>query len=235
MSAIAIDELGGNALIGLGNLIGFWRSQSTDAEINKLYWQTDGLAVLVVKQLVAFLWWASHIASAAADQLGYSAQIQAALAKADIDMFTAWAEFLDVKYPADLRKLYSQLTADIDNAVNRHHKTQQPNLKRLLAEVAALVTWKNKVATPELNQWKQFHLRFDKTYVPPLRTLIKWTGSPKTLADFVLPAIIPGLVTALGKPGYKRQATKLEQELMATWVNGPDVILDNFYEWLLAK
>ena len=235
MSAIEIDQVGGDALAGLGNLLGLWQSQTTDAEIRKLYWQTDGLAVLVVKQLVAFLWWASHVASAASDQLGYSAQIRSALSKADADTLGAWAEFLNVKYPADLRKLYDLLSKDIDQLAKRLGKAQSANLRKLMAEIAALVKWKDKTATPELSQWKQFHLQFDKTYVPPLRTLVKWTKSPKTLADFVLPAIIPGLVTALGKPRYKRQATKLEQELTATWVNGPDVILDNLYSWLLAK
>lgn len=218
----------------IGNAIDYKREQEIQKALVQLYDEADAVTVLLVKFISAELWWASHIASAAADALGYAGQIKAALAKADSDMLDTWAKWLTVKYPADLRKLYSNLVNQIDAVKKELSKEQKANLKPLEDAIAALQKWKKDTVTPELKSWLTFHALFKKTYAPPLHTVIGWLHKPATLADFVALPLIGVLPTDLRKPAAHTAATSIATALTDTWANDPQKVYESVLDWLLA-
>lgn len=227
-------ELGADAISGLLTILGISTEKSLADEIKRLYKEADSLAVLTVRVTAALLWWASHIASAAADANGYGQQIQAALKKADANTLAAWQEWLNVKYPADLRKLYSDLSGQIGETRKAIPKVHKVNLKPIEAEIVALEKWKKVTVTPELKSWLTFAATWKHTYQPALHTLLGWLHKPITLADFLALPLIGALPAYLHKPAARTGSTAIAAALAATWANDPDVIYDAVLDWLVA-
>lgn len=234
MSFVAdIPELEGG-LSDVLTLLGIASNESMAQELNRLYKEADSLAVFTVKVTVALFWWASHMASATADAFSYAAQIQAALATANKHELATWTEFLSIKHPAEIRKVYIRTTKRIQVVKREMAKQQKVNLGPIKKELAALQKWKKNTATPELRSWMAFRATFKKTYLPPLRTLIKWTHKPSTLADFVAMPLIGVLPTYLHKTAARSHATAIEAALLATWVNDPQTIYNAVLKWLVT-
>ena len=219
----------------VGSALDFQREKQVQKALVALYDQSDALAVLLVKDIAAFLWWAYHVGSAAADSLGYSAQIQAALKKANANNEAIWNEWLDVKYPDDLKALYKFITDEQNGKAAAQAKKLASELAKLAKEIAALETWKNKTVDPTLTEWKQFYDGWKKTYLPLMRLLSKWESSPKALASYVLPPLMPELASALHKQTYQGTATSIEQALVNTWVNDPQDIFTGMLQWLVSS
>lgn len=235
MSVLEITpELASDSIQGLLEILGLAQGESLANQIKKLYKETDQFAVQVVRFMVAVLWWASHMASAASDARGYGAQIQAALKKADANTLATWQEWLNVKYPADLRKLYGDLEGSITSvkkSIPRQHKV---NLKPIETELAALEKWKKQTVTPELKQWLTFYATWKKTYVKPMHTLISWLRSPGVLADFIALPLVSVLPSKLRERAAARSAFGIESALVATWNDNPQVIYDSILQWLVS-
>lgn len=234
MSFVAdIPELEG----GLGDvlsLLGIAQNESLSEQISKLYSEADALAVFTVKVTVALFWWASHMASATADALGYSAQMQAEMAEANKYELETWTQFLRVKHPAEIRRVYIRTTKRIQVVKKIIQRQQEVNLSAIRRELAELERWKKKTVTPELKQWLTFYANWKKTYRAPLHTLIRWQHKPETLVLFILGPLISAMPSGLRKATAKRSATAIEAALLATWVNDPDTVYSSVLDWLVT-
>lgn len=221
-------------LAGLLNILGFAKGESVDDALTRLYGDTNRLAILTVKFIVAVVWWGSHIGSAASDAYGYSAQIRAALAKADDNLLTVWREWLDNRYPTDLQALYDDLYGQIVATQKSIPKQHKVNLKPIEKRLAALETWKQKTASPELRRWTRFYATWKHTYLPPLRTLIRWLHSPRTFANWALPPLLAQAPSTMRKPSMRKRTAAIETALLASWVNDPQVVYDSVLKWLVS-
>lgn len=229
-----LEQLVASYLPFVGQALDFQREKQVQKALVALYDQSDALAVLLVKDIAAFLWWAYHIGSAAADSLGYSAQIEAALKKANVNNEAAWTEWTEVKHPADLRALYTFITNEQNSKAAAAAKKVAADLAKLAKEIAALQLWKSKTVDPTLTDWRRFDDTWKKTYLPLVRVLSKWETSPKTLASYVLPPLVPMLAAALRKPAYKDASTSIGLTLVNTWVNDPQDVFTGVLEWLVS-
>lgn len=218
----------------LGEAIDFKREQEIQKALVQLYDETDGITVLLVKFIVAELWWASHIGSAASDARGYSEQIQKALSKADDDILAAWTDWLKSKYPADLRALYDELETSRKAGNSNLRKLIKADLKPLEAEIAALEKWKKITVTPDLKQWITFYGTWKKTYLPPLRTLIDWLKTPSTFAKWAILPLISVMPSSLRTKHAAAHATAIESALLATWTKDPDTVYTYVLDWLVS-
>lgn len=234
MSFVAdIPELEGG-LSDVLTLLGIAHDESLSEQIAKLYGEADSLAVFTVKVTVALFWWASHIASATADALGYSAQMQAEIAEANKYELETWTQFLKVKHPAEIRRIYIRTTKRIRVTKKIIQRQQKANLSAIRKELAELERWKKKTVTPELKQWLTFYATWKKTYRRPLHTLIHWQKKPATLAEFLSLPLISVMPSALRKPTAKGHVTAIASILTATWANDPDKIYTSVLNWLVS-
>lgn len=218
----------------VGEIVDYKRENATDKALSQLYDSTDALTMVVVRLTVALLWWASHIASATSDSLGYAAQIEAALAKADDDILSAWQEWLNIKYPADLRKLYDDLSKSTQAVKKSIPKQQKVNLKPIEAEIAALEKWKKVTVTPDLKSWISFYTTWKTTYVKPVTTLISWLKTPKLFAQWATPPILSYLPSIVQAKPYQPSLTTIEAALVSTWTNDPSNIFTGILNWLVS-
>lgn len=237
MALIKLNELEqeiGSFLPFIGAVIDFKRSQQVSQAVSDLYNQTDALAVLVVQDIAAFLWWAYHIASATDDALGYSAQIQAA-ARAEGDYNAqAWTEWLNAKYPTDLRKLYAVLHAELDAVKGSIPKRQRINLRPLERAIADLDKWRKVTVTPDLRQWNLFYGNWKRNYMPPLLTLRRWLKTPSTFAAWGTLPILSHAQSTLRDKANQGLATAIETALIQTWVNDPQPVYNAVLQWLVT-
>lgn len=218
----------------VGSALDFQREKQIDKAIVSLYNETDALAVMVTQTVAAFLWWAAHMGSAAADAQGYADQIKDAITKANMNSEETWSVFLTQKYPADLRKLYADVKTLIDDATKKLAASQAAGLKKLEAEVAALETWKTKSVDPVVTGWNKFYANWSKTYRPAVKTLVQWQTKPKILADLLFPSIFDAWVTAVTGDKYTKAVTRAETAMMSTWVNDPQKVYNNVLTWLVT-
>lgn len=228
------EQLVASYLPFVGSALDFAREQQTDKALKSLYDQADALAIILVQEIAGFLWWAAHIASAASDALGYSVQIQAALAKADSDILEAWTEWVNVKHPADLQSLYDTLRGEVKTVHDTIKVTQKANLKPLEAEIAALQKWRLDTVTPALKAWNFFYATWKDTYLPPIQTLKRWLKSPNTFSAWALPPLMSAAPLAISAANNKTVSTAIERALIATWTNDPQAVLDNLLQWLVS-
>lgn len=222
---------------GLGdllNLFGVESGMSTDEALKRLTQEADSLAAFTIKCIVALFWWAAHISSATADAFGYAAQIQAEAADTDKYNLETWRQFLLIQHPAEIRRVYIRTTKRIQVVKREMVKQHRVDLGPIKRELAALERWKNKTADPTLKDWRSFHATWDKTYLPPLRTLTRWLHSPKTFAAYATPPLLAYLPSVVGNKRYRRSLTAIEAGLVATWVNDPQPIFDSMLKWLVT-
>lgn len=223
---------------GLGDvlsLLGIAKDESLSEEVNRLYKEADALAVFTVKVTIALFWWAAHIGSATSDALGYSAQIQAAMATANKYELEAWQEFLRVKHPTEIRRVYIRTTKRIEVTKRVMAKAQRVNLKPILKRLAALEHWRKHTVTPALRNWTNFYRLWRSTYRPAVLTVVRWRRKPSTFASWAIGPLIVAAPKALRRTAAKRSATAIEAALVATWQNDPSTIYNSVLEWLVTK
>lgn len=228
-----IPELEGG-LNDVLTLLGIAHNESLAEEISRLYKEADSLAVFTVKVTVALFWWASHMASATADAFGYAAEIQAESKTVNDYQLETWKDFLRIKHPAEIRRVYIRTTKRVEVVKREIAKQHKVNLGPIKKELAALERWKKNTVTPDLKSWVSFRATFKKTYLPPLRTLIGWIHKPPTLADFVAMPLISVLPTYLHKTAARSHATAIEAALLTTWVKDPQTVYDAMLNWLVT-
>ena len=237
MALIKLNELEqeiGSFLPFIGSVIDFKRVQQVSKAIGALYDQTDALAVLVVQDIAAFLWWAAHLAAAADDALGYSAQIQTAIDHANARNMETWQLWLNVKYPADLRSLYDALQAEIDQVRKGIPKQQHINLKPILRRLSALEHWQKVTVTPELTKWTRFYDSWRRTYRPPVLTLIGWLRHPATFGKWAVMPVLSETPSQLRKRANSALAASIGLALTQTWTSDPQPIFDAVTQWLVT-
>jgi hypothetical protein len=225
----------GSFLPFIGSAIDYTRSKELSKAISTLYNQTDVLAILTVQEIAAFLWWAAHIAASTGDALGYSAQIEAALNAANRATQATWAEWVNVKHPADLNALYRLITAEIEQTLKARSKALGGSLGKLQAEIVALQKWRKHTVTPTLVKFVGFYGEWNKTYRPPIDTLRNWLREPGKFAEWAIVPLIHAAPAAVAKPAAKRSATAIEQALVATWTNDPKPIWNVALNFLVTE
>lgn len=228
-----IPELEGG-LDDVLTLLGIAHNESVAEEISRLYKEADSLAVFTVKVTVALFWWASHMASATADAFGLAAQMQAESKTVNEYQLQTWKDFLTIKHPTEIRRVYIRTTKRIQVVKREIAKQQKVNLGPIKKELAALEKWKRATVTPELKQWTNFYAAWKGTYVKPMNTLVGWLHKPSTLANFVALPLIAVLPSNLRKPTALRHATAIETALLATWVKDPQAVYDAMLNWLVT-
>ena len=229
------EQLVASYLPFMGSALDFRREKEIGKALLALYDQADALAVLSTQTIAAFLWWAAHIASAAENTRGYADEIQAAITKANTFNENAWKEWLTVKYPDDLRALYVKVTADIEAAKQQLRNESASGLRKLEAEIAALEKWKRNTVTPAIIDLRKFLSLFDKTYVPPLRTLIQWLDKPSVFAKWAILPIIDAMPAGLREKAVQKRVTAMEQIFVGTWNNDPGAIWSSIQTWLVTE
>lgn len=215
-------------------LLGIAHDESLSDQIKQLYKEADTLAVFTVKVVAALYWWTSHIASATGDAFSYAVQIQNAMAEANRYELETWRQFLAIKHPTEIRRVYIRTTKRIQVVKKVMGKQQKVNLAPIKKELAALEKWKKVTATPELNQWKRFYGAWRKDYLPPLRTLKHWISKPTAMAEFLSLPLISVMPSALRRPAAKSSATTIGRLLVDTWGNDPQPVYDAVLKWLVA-
>ena len=224
-----------SSFVGLaGSVFGLAEQANTDRALTALYDEADRLAVMTVKSVTALLWWAAHIGSAAADAEGYGAQIRKALTDAGLYGLDTWREFLNVKYPDDLQSLYDTLHSEISDTGKKLTAAQAKGLGKLAAEIAALIHWRKVTVTPDLVKWTRFYAAWQKTYLPPLGTLMGWLASPSKFTTWAIMPLMNAALAELSDAGNVKLSTAIEQALTATWRNNPQGTYDSVLAWLVA-
>lgn len=228
-----IPELEG----GLGdilNLLGLAHDQSISDEITRLYKEADSLAVFVVKVTVALFWWCSHMASATNDAWGYAEQIRQEMATVNKYELDTWTEFLKVKHPAEIRRVYIRTTKRIQVVKKIIEKQHAANLGPIKKELAALEKWKKVTVTPELRKLMLFWAAWEKTYKHPVVTWVKWFKSPKLFAQWAAMPLVAQLPATLGDKHAQKAAASIAAALVTTWRHDPDTIYNAMLDWLVT-
>lgn len=215
-------------------LLGISHDESLSDQIKQLYKEADTLAVFTVKVVAALYWWTSHIASATGDAFNYAVQIQDAMATANKYELETWKQFLAIKHPTEIRRVYIRTTKRIQVVKKVMGRQQKVNLAPIKKELAALEKWKKVTVTPELNQWKRFYAAWRKDYLPPLRTLKHWINRPTAMAEFLSLPLISVMPSALRKYAAKSSATTIETILVDLWANNPQLIYEAVLKWLVT-
>lgn len=228
------EQLVGRFVPFVGEVIDFKAEQALDKAVTDLYANVVRLAVMTVQETTAFLWWAAHIASAADDALGYSAEIRDAISRANALEMEVWREWVNVKHPQDLRSLYDTLLRELQRQLDALRAGNQESLKPLWKAIHELQLWRKNTVTPDLKAWNTFYKTWNDTYLPPVRTLTHWLKSPGTFAEWAILPLIAATPSALRKPITQRSATAIESTLMATWQNDPQPVFDAITQWLVA-
>lgn len=234
MDTPALGDLANSYLSVVTGILGLEQQAAVDKAIRDLYNEADALAVMTVKSVSAFLWWAGHIASAAADVNGYGGQIETALRKAGKFQTDAWNLFLTVKYPADLQSLYDTLHGEVSDTGKKLTAAQAKGLGKLEGEIAALLHWKKVTVTPQLTLWRRFYASWRTTYLPPITTLQTWLASPAKFAQWSILPIMAAMVTTLKDRSHATLAASIESALTATWTSDPQAVLDNVLAWAVS-
>ena len=217
------------------SFLGLERARSVDAAIKSLYNEADKFAVTTVQFFIGTMWWAFHMADAAANAKEYSAQILDATNRAAILEQETWSEFLLRKYPADLQALYRQVQNDLAAQGKRASARESAGLAKLAKEIAALELWRRKTVTPDLTTWNKFYRTFTTNYAPPLNRLRTWLKSPSTFAEWALPPLISSLPSVLREKNSQRSARLIEQALLTTWASDPQQVWALVQTWLVSE
>lgn len=229
-----IPELEG----GLGDilsLLGFAKGESMADEITRLYQEADTLAVFTIKVTIALFWWAAHMGTATASALGYSQQIQDATATANKYQLETWRQFLQIKQPAEIRRVYIRTTKQIRTVQKITQVQQKVNLKPIKRELAALEKWKLHTVSPDLKRLMLFWHAWEKTYKHPVVLWVKWLRSPRLFAQWAVMPLIAQLPTALPNPRVQSQATRIATVMVDMWQNDPGQVYDGVLNWLVKE
>lgn len=224
-------EAGLNDII---TLLGFQQSESMAREIARLYSEADSLAVFSVKSIVALYWWASHMASATADALGYSQQMLAENKTTNADQLNTWKTYLSIKRPRDLRRVYIHTTRQINVTKNIIQRLNTAELAKLKAEIAALETWKKNTVTPDLRKLMLFWNAWEATYKPTVVRWVSWFKTPSLFAQWAAYPLLVQLPTTLGTARAQASATAVEAALVKTWANDSGAIWGSVLQWLVT-
>lgn len=229
------SDIGGGVLsIAVGFLTGSAIS-NTNKALRALYEQANGLALDFAQFVVAELWWAAHLGTAASQLAGYMNEAQQhANAAADSEL-EAWREFLEHKYPADLIALYNELAGKIPKIHKVNLAPLEAQIRKLQADDRAEHKWRQKIADPKLTQWTAFYAAWRTRYRPPLMTLRDWLAHPAHLSSFLLPSLVAGMPSQLRSRASRSSAISIEQALLATWQATPDRMLDLLLTWLTTE
>lgn len=225
------DVAGGLVGIAFGILTGS-AIKNTDRALAKLYSDANFLAAQFAEFVIAELWWAAHLGTATSELTGYMAQAAGHVEKMADDELAAWQEFLDVKYPADLKDLYDLFAGRLAKLPKVNLAPLEAAIKKLQADDRKEQEWQARTATPKLNQWTQFYGTWKSTYVKPVTTLIGWLEKPSRLAEFATPPIVSLLPSYLSKRAVRPSATGIELDLLSTWTEHPDLVLNAVMAWL---
>lgn len=216
------------------NLLGLTSGESVATEIARLYREADSLAVFCVKSIVALYWWASHMASATSDALGYSQQMLAENTTTDQDQLNTWKTFLSIKHPAELRKVYIHTTDRINVTKHIIQKINNAELAKLAKEIAALETWKKKTVSPDLKNLLAFLKAWESTYKAAVVRWVAWFKAPGEFAKWAAMPLVAQLPTTLNNAAAKGSATAIEAALVKTWANDSGAIFTAFLDWLVT-
>ena len=208
--------------------------KQTDKALARLYSEANYLAVQFTEFVIAELWWAAHLGTATSELAGYLDEAADSVNTLAHNQVDAWREFVDIKYPADLRDLYNRLSARIPAQQKVNLKPIETAIARLQADDRKEQTWQAKTATPKLTQWTRFYAEWRTTYAPPLATLRDWLRTPAHLATFALPAIVAGMPSTLKQKSSQASAAAIETTLMQTWQSNPDQVLGLILTWLVT-
>lgn len=223
-----------DALNGVFTLLGISQNEAIEDAIKTLYNETDALAVLVVKVIIALFWWASHIGSATADALGYSAQIEDAIKKANALNYQTWQTWINIKHPEAIRTLYVKHTEEVRTIRRIIEVKQQVNLTNVWKAIHALQAWRTNTVDPELKNWRGFYALWRDDYKPAVITLRRWLASPSLFAAWATPPILHRLPTVLNESTQRNSATAVTVALTHMMQNNPQAVYDNVLTWLVT-
>lgn len=215
-------------------LLGIAHDESLADQVKQLYKEADTLAVFTVKVVAALYWWTSHIASATGDAFNYAVQIQNAMAEANKYELETWKQFLAIKHPTEIRRVYIRTTKRIEVTKKVMAKQQKVNLGPIKKELAALEKWKKNTVTPDLRHLMAFLHLWEKTYKKPVVRWVQWFKKPSLFAKWAAMPLVVQLPTTLRNKGARKHVTAIEAALLATWVNDPQTVYNSVLEWLVA-
>lgn len=222
---------------GLNNiltLLGLSQNESLAQEIARLYREADSLAVFSVKSIVALYWWASHMASATSDALGYAQQMLDENTTTNRDQLDAWKTFISIKHPRDIRRVYIHTTKQINVTKRIIQRVNAKELAALKKEIAALETWKKKTVTPDLKNLLTFLAAWQKTYKPIVSRWVAWFKTPSLFAQWAAMPLVAQLPTTLSAAAAQKSATAIEALLVKTWANDSGIIWGAVSQWLVT-
>lgn len=215
-------------------LLGLAHDESLSDQIKNLWQADDALATFVIKTGVALYWWTAHIASATGDAFNYAVQIQNAMATANKYEMETWKQFLAIKHPAEIRRVYIRTTKRIEVTKKVMAKRQKVNLGPIKKELAALEKWKKNTVTPDLKHLMAFLHLWEKTYKRPVVRWVQWFKKPSLFAKWAAMPLVVQLPTTLRNKGARKHVTAIEAALLATWVNDPQTVYNSVLEWLVT-
>lgn len=215
-------------------LLGISQNESMADEIKRLYQEADSLAVFTIQAVVALMWWCSHMGSATSDALGYSAQIQSAMATANKYQLEAWTDFLNVIHPAEIRQVYIRTTKQIEDVKKVTQVTQKVNLKPIEKEIAALQKWEKHTVNPDLKRLMAFWHAWENTYKAPVARWVTWFKKPSLFAQWAAGPLVTQLPVTLAGKSAQKHAAQIAAALVATWQTDPDTIYNSVLSWLVA-
>lgn len=220
----------------LANLLNEWRTDRTITnDFTAVYTDMQGIALTLVRFIMAILWWIAHLSAGVNDATQSMRQAGGQIAKVEANNLAAWSDFLNTKYPADLRALYRAVTSAGSASQQEQKKQQDASLAELRKEIAELETWKQETVTPDLKQWNGFLTKWKSTYQPPALTLIQWLASPDKFATWALPPLISNAASALASKPSQMSATAIELVLVRTWTNDAGPIWQAIQQWLVTE
>lgn len=215
-------------------LLGIAHDESLSDQIKQLYKEADTLAVFTVKVVAALYWWTSHIASATGDAFNYAVQIQNAMATANKYELETWKQFLAIKHPTEIRRVYIRTTKRIEVTKKVMAKQQKVNLGPIKRELAALEKWKKNTVTPDLKKLMAFWHAWENTYKKPVVQWVQWFKKPSLFAKWAAMPLVVQLPTTLNNKGACKNVTAIEAALLATWVNDPQTVYNAVLDWLVT-
>lgn len=229
MSKVPLGKIGG----ALGDLWNLASSYKTDKGITRdftaVYKVLQGLTAVVVKFIIAVLWFIGHLSSAVSDIDVNAKKISADIDDLVKDQQTAWTTLLNDKLPGDLQALYDALDTEAPAAKAKQQAQKQVDLGPLEKRVTALESWRNKTVTPALKDFNTFLTDWRKTYLPPVRTLIRWLASPTTFAQWASVPLLQAMPSTMRRPASKQYVRQVNSALLATWSDDPDGVLNALF------